>query len=426
MQLLHHVDVVKPFKAGLAPAHVLEAAGHVFLPVEVVGRVARLPQTLPGKAEHIVHVFRRGQRFPGEKQVRALFQGQGVDGDVGGAEGEDLFQRIGKGGHRVRRQAGDQIHVDALKTGLLGVAEGPHRSFSRVAAADDPQHLIVHGLGVDAHAVTAQGADGLQLGQAQGVRAAALYRIFYQACQVKIPCNFGHQPFHLFLGQGGGGAAADVEGSDPFAAVMQELSHMDDLLLQGVQKTGQEAAEFFNARADKAAIGAAGGAEGDADIEGNVIFFQQTGGLDRGAGGLDAQPPPFGQHMILLLEQALCAFLRAAGEQMARGQLGGPHAGQASPGRRLAQLHGRRVIGILQQSAAAGHVTGQLRFHAPRGISGLSVEGDLCPGSHPVLAHRQGRHGTVTGKRPVHRLHGLIGKQGKLELLHGIALGMSA
>ena len=61
MQFLHHVDVVQALGAGLAPAHILETAGHILLAVEVVGQVSGAAQRLFGVVHHGGNLLLRGE-----------------------------------------------------------------------------------------------------------------------------------------------------------------------------------------------------------------------------------------------------------------------------------------------------------------------------------------------------------------------------
>ena len=91
MQLLHHVDVVQPRKARLAPADVLEAAGHVLLPVEVVGRVALVAQAALRAFQHFPHLVRCRKPQAVEIEIRALFEREGVHRHVRRPQRQNLL-----------------------------------------------------------------------------------------------------------------------------------------------------------------------------------------------------------------------------------------------------------------------------------------------------------------------------------------------
>ena len=86
-----------------------------------------------------------------------------MHGDIAGGKGDNLADGIQEGIHVVTRKPGDQVHVDALEPGGPGLPIGRHGLGGGMIAADTPQDIVRHGLGVDAHAVGAAAADGLEL-----------------------------------------------------------------------------------------------------------------------------------------------------------------------------------------------------------------------------------------------------------------------
>ena len=126
VQLFHHVYVIKPGIARLAPADVFKAAGHVLLPVEIVGCKAVRAERPLRVLQHPGHVRLTGQYNTPLEQIRALFQRQRVYRDVARPEGHDLTQRIGEAVRRVGGQARDEIHVDIVKPGLVRLMEHVH------------------------------------------------------------------------------------------------------------------------------------------------------------------------------------------------------------------------------------------------------------------------------------------------------------
>ena len=126
MQLFHHVYVIKPGIARLAPADVFKAAGHIFLPVKIVGRKAVRAERPLRVLQHPGHIRLTRQHNTPLEQIRALFQRQRVYRDVARAEGHDLPQRIGKSVRRVGRQTRDEVHVDIVEPGLARLMEHVH------------------------------------------------------------------------------------------------------------------------------------------------------------------------------------------------------------------------------------------------------------------------------------------------------------
>ena len=267
MHFLHHVDVVQAVQIVPAPAHVLEAAGHVFLAVEVIGFVAQRPEGLLPVGDHFGDVPGGGEILPPFKQVGALFQGKGVDGDVGGVQCRHRVQTAAEARRGVRGKPRDQIHVDGAEARVHRFAVGAKHVCRLVRPSAGAQNGVLHGLGVDAHAVGAAGADGLELFQIQRIRAAALYGEFDTPGQVEIVPDDAQQALHLGRGKGRGGAAADVEGANGSPGLCQKPARDRDLLLQRPQIGLQQFRFFADGAADEAAIGAAGGAEGNADVQ---------------------------------------------------------------------------------------------------------------------------------------------------------------
>ena len=124
MHFLHHVDVVQAVQVVPAPAHVLEAAGHVFLAVEVIRLVAQRPEGLLRVGDHFGDVPGGGEILPLFKQVGSFFQGEGVDGDVGGVQSRHGVQTAAEARRGVRGKARNQIHIDGTETRVHRFAVG--------------------------------------------------------------------------------------------------------------------------------------------------------------------------------------------------------------------------------------------------------------------------------------------------------------
>ena len=348
MQLLHHGDVVKARVAGLAPADIFKAAGHIFLPVEVVGLVPGTSKRGLGAGKHLGHGLTAGEAPAVLVELGGFFEGQGVDRDVAGVQADDLTDRIQEGIRRVAGESGNQVHIDAVKPGGLGVGVGPEGLGGGVAAANAPENLVGHGLGVDAHAVRAALADDLKLLKVQGVGPSALHGELQALGEVEMLPDGGQQPLHLGRGEGGGGAAADVKGADCPARLPKQLAGMGNFSEQRLQVGRQVLAEFLHALAHKGAVGAAGGAEGNAHIDREVPGAEEPRRLHGVAGGVDAQPPTGFGDEVGVLQKPVGAGFGAAGQEVGRGELGGPHTGQGAPGRRRGQhLEGRQVKALL-------------------------------------------------------------------------------
>ena len=425
MELLHHINIVQAEISVPAPAHVLQAAGHILLPVEVIGRVAPGGQGLVGVADHGLHRLLGGQPAPVGEQVCALLQRQGMDRDVGGIQRQDPVQRIGKARRIISRQAGDQIHVDAGKAGGNSLAEGPLHICRRVPAAHVLQDPVVHGLGIDAHTVGSQGSDQGQLLLIQGVGPSTLHRIFYQPGPVKMPVNLFHQQANLFGGQDCGCAAADVEGPDVLPGPPQGLPHRLNLPQQAVQIGSQQLAGAAGGLTHKGAIGAAGGTEGNAHVDGNVPGLKKPGSLHRKAAGGHTELSPLRAHKEGLLQQPVRLGGTAAGQQAAGGQLGGPDPGQGPPGRGRRQMgQGSQIVAPLQDPPPQG--IGLLFQSQPLdGPGGDSIPGDPGGGGQKPLSPTEPGHSPVPPEGRLAVFHWLQRKQTELELLQGIAVSVT-
>ena len=111
MKLLHNIDVVPPGSSRPAPAHIFKAAGHVLLPVEIVGGKPRAPQGGGSVIQHGGHLLHCGNPGALQGDTASLLQGKGVNGDIVCAESDDLVQSPPEALRRILRQPGDEVHV---------------------------------------------------------------------------------------------------------------------------------------------------------------------------------------------------------------------------------------------------------------------------------------------------------------------------
>ena len=198
-----------------------------------------------------------------------------------------------------------------------------------MAAADALQGVVVHGLRVHADAGDPIPPQHVQLFPVDGVRTARLHGDLAAPCQQRRgPLQ---HPLQQRRRQGRGRAAAHIKGPQPQAGLIQQLLGRVDLPAQGVRIGGQQLA-LAHLAGQKAAIGAAGDAEGDADIQvglpqgGQRQFLLNGDDLaqDGGLFGAHVKHPPQlfagGVHVQALVQ---------VGVQ----QPGGPDARQAAPGR---------------------------------------------------------------------------------------------
>ena len=189
-----------------------------------------------------------------------------------------------------------------------------------------------------------------------------------------------------------------------------------DLFQQGLEVGVQQLRALADGPGDEAAVGAAGGAEGDAHIEGNVGGLQQVRRRHGGCGAVQGQLPAVRGNVVNIPEELVGAFGRAAFQDVFGGDLGGADAGQSAPGGGVVQqLDGCQIVALLQGAAAQAH--GLLgRLQASGGGNGAVVHHDFCGGGEPGPAPVEGGGGFTVF---------IFREQGHLQLLHGIAVVMT-
>ena len=94
------------------------------------------------------------------KQICALFQRQGVDGDIGGIQRNHPIKAVAESFIGVLGKTGDQVHIDSIKACIHRLMVAAQHIFPGVGTAAGPQDSIVHSLGIDAHSVRSVGPDG--------------------------------------------------------------------------------------------------------------------------------------------------------------------------------------------------------------------------------------------------------------------------
>ena len=428
MQLLHDVDIIQSLRTGYAPAYVLEAAGHVLLPVEVVGGEPGGTQGIVGVVQHGGYVLRRGDGQTLQQDAAALLQAEGVDGDVVRAEGQALVQRAAEALRCVGGQSGDEIHVHMGEAHGGGQRHGRLDVRRRVPAADGPQHRVLHGLGVDADAVGTVIQQHLQLLPGDGVGAACLDAVLRAARQIKALVQMGQQVIHLLRRQSGGRTAAHIEGLDAQTRLRHHAGGVGDLLLQRRQIRLHQAEGLLHRGGDKAAVGAAGGAERDAHIERYLVGQQRTLGRQSRTGRLNGQTAALRRDEVGVAQDAICLTLRSALLQHGTGQLAGADAGERPPaggdaGDVPRRLEERQLQGALTQTlplVLIGGVRKSSAGDAPRRFAVIVKGGDA---GGIAAALRQGHEGAVILPGSGGLVDGaLLRKEGQQALLNGVAI----
>ena len=174
---LHDVHVVLAGVAGQGIAHVFLIAGHMLLPVEIIGRKAHLPGGFYAHANHGRRLVSVRQRGVFQVHAAGALDGQGVHGKAFRMQPPGRLHGAGKIFRLFPRQSGDHVHVDmphALRPGhgisLLHLLCG-------VGTADDLQGAVVHGLRVDTDAPHSRLPDGPQLAWGDGVGPPGLHGV---------------------------------------------------------------------------------------------------------------------------------------------------------------------------------------------------------------------------------------------------------
>ena len=249
--------------SGKGIAGVFQVTGHLLLLVEVVGNHSHGPGGFPACVHHTGGHFpiRQGMLF--QAHAGGTLDGQRMHGEAFRAEFPGFLQGAGKVSLVFSRQAGDDIHVDMGNRFLPGQGVGFPYLLRGMRPADDFQRPVVHGLGIDGDPADTGLADGPELGPGEGVRPTGFHRIFHGTGETG-DC-FPEQLFKSVLRQGCGSTAAHIQGAQLPSAFLQDFRtgmHFPDQ--GGHIGTDQAAVPDFSG--GEGTIGAARGAEGNADI----------------------------------------------------------------------------------------------------------------------------------------------------------------
>ena len=419
--------------ARLAPAHVFQVLQSVFLAVEVVGPVARFCQQTAffqhgGDVGVVVLLLVLND------DARSALEGEGVHGNVLRVQRDGLPQAALKTFYRVAGQAGDQVHVDIIMTGLARFGIAVQNVLRRVFAPNARQHLVREGLRVDGDAGSAVFLDDRQLFGIRAVRTACLHRIFHDLRKVKIRPDRAHQLPQLVGRQAGGRAAADVDAAQFQACLVCLNADLFHLSAQTVHIRLHHLAVAVQIAADKAAVAAPGRAERDADVQavgpGFIAHFQNW--LLQVGNGLG--------HLVFLLgavepvkEEAVDLRFRPACGALVVDEPHRAHTGHFAPWRADAGPIPQQIIGQAGKAefrglAALFHRRGQRcvsfstsavlthqcmqavrRFFCPDAVLGVlrRGEGERCHGvkqTHQMLHFVAGRQ---AGNINLHVVHSL-------------------
>ena len=113
---------------------------------------------------------------------------------------------------RLFGQSEDNVHVDIVEAGLSAQSKGVTHLLHRMPAADEPEGLLLHGLGIDADAGDFVGPDDAEFVRCNAVRSSCLDRKFLNVLHGEIFFQKGKQPLQLGGFQCCRCAAADIDG----------------------------------------------------------------------------------------------------------------------------------------------------------------------------------------------------------------------
>ena len=193
--------------------------------------------------------------------------------------------------------------------------------------------------------------------------------------EVKGVLKLAQEAVHLLRGKGRGGAAAHVKGVDVEPQFPEHSSARPDLLRQGGEIGLDEGEGLLHAGADEGAVGAAGGAEGDAKVEVDVPLLQAPLLFEAGFRGLGGQAGPPGGDEVALLQEALGVRQALALPEALRRQLAGADAGEGAPGGRHA---GEGAVGF-KEAPAQGPAALAFPLIVRAGEGGFHRLGDGLP-----------------------------------------------
>ena len=325
---LHDVHIVQAGVPGQGIAHVFLIAGHVLLPVQVVGRKAHLPGGFQAHAHHGRCLVPIGERGVFQVHAAGALDGQGMHGEAFRVQPHGRLHGTGKVLRMLPRQPGDHIHVDMPHALRPGHGIGLLHLLRGVGTADHLQGTVVHGLRIDADAPHARLTDGPQLAGGDGIRPPGLHGVLSR------PGIQRHQPLQqagqLILVQRGGRAAAHIDRAELFPCLPQQTRALLHFMEQCLQVWLHQLSLAQLARG-KGAVRAPCGAEGNAYIHVDlpVIRLRQSALRPR---HIPQKQRLFLRHVKGAAQPGHSLILRQPRVQRLVEQVRGPHPRQAAPG----------------------------------------------------------------------------------------------
>ena len=341
-------------------------------------------------------------------QLAGPLDGQGMHRHAVRREALDHVQRVLEVREALPRQRRDDVHVDVVEAQGAGQLVGRDRLRAGVGAADAPKGRVAEGLGVHgdpAHPVVLQHP---QLLPVDGVGPPGLHRPLHGPRKGVL--GRGQDALQIAAGDGRGRAAADVPGPQAEPLLRHQFLAQRDLP-QHRFHVGRDHFAVADLPRRKRAVGAAGFAEGDADVQVEPIRrgladarlhlrdLPQQRRLLRAhvVGRLHVR------HGLIQRKPRLHALVQEArGADTGETAPGGPH-----PGQFLEQVVQRQLHLPLAQPLDLQRRSGHRRLAQPAGLplGGPGVRPQAARVGKAVLEHRLAlgeAHLHVPIKQPQH------------------------
>ena len=203
-------------------------------------------------------------------------------------------------------ETGDQIHVHSKAADFTHRLKRIQNIRRGMPATDGFQNGIRHALRVDADPVHTVPAHDEKLFFGDGVGPAGFDCPFPQGRKIIFSLQPAEELIQLRSAERGGRAAAHIDGNHPQPERPDLLCHGGELLMQRFQKRRDQLHALFGGLADKAAVGAAGRAEGNADIQADIFRLEKRIGPQGTARCIQTEERPLVRNIIVPLKPAQC------------------------------------------------------------------------------------------------------------------------
>ena len=246
-----------------------------------------------------------------------------------------LFYNLHGMGHILRRfprQAHNQVHVDIVKSHLPGQMVLFQNLTDRMPSPDKIQGLLLHRLGIDGDAGDAVIPQHLQFLRRYAVGASRFDRKLLHGIHGEPALYSADQPVQILRGEGRRGAAADVDGLQHFPLhLLRDIIHLPE---HGVKVLSRPSLPGSDGEGGEGAVEAGGRAEGNSRIE--AVAVHRVCSRKKfllPLCHLHAEVPLLLSRVVGFLHIIPDGLRGFPGKQLRQGNLGGPDAGEISPGK---------------------------------------------------------------------------------------------